>query len=162
MNIEQLHFTRTNGDNAGWKFVNITNGVTEEMKQDFQSIHTHTPTNVDMYSFDLVNNKFYLSYSTCTGTDAFGRTKCFIHGLEFPLSNANEIFSEDNYKQLLGFDKFDRDETALISDTIELLGSSYNTDVSGNLDLKNFIECVYEAVLSDKPLYIIDEDEIGI
>lgn len=164
MNIEQLYFTRTDGENSGWKFVNISDGVTEDIKQAFQGIHTHTPSTKDMYSFDSYNKKYYLSKVTADGVDALGRAKCFIHGYVFSGIDSEYLFT--NIPRLLSMDSFAKNENSDILEISDLPEASF--DASGvikKLNLEALMNGVYEALLSDKSLYIytdIDANEFLI
>lgn len=164
MNIEQLYFTRTDGDSSGWRFVNISDGVTEDIKQGFQGIHTHTPSTKDMYSFDYYNKKYYLSKVTADGVDALGRAKCFIHGYVFSGIDSEYIFN--NTSRLLCLDSFATNEDSDIVKVDDLPNASYDSSgVARKLNLENLMNGVYEAILSDKPLYIytdIDANELLI
>ena len=164
MNIEQLYFTRTDGENSGWRFVNISDGVTEDIKQGFQGIHTHTPSTKDMYSFDYYNKKYYLSKVTADGVDALGRAKCFIHGYVFSGIDSEYIFN--NTSRLLCLDSFAKNEDSDIVKVDDFPNASYDASgVARKLNLENLMNGVYEAILSDKPLYIytdIDANELLI
>ncbi len=153
MKIEQLYFTRTDGDSSGWKYVNISDGVTDEVKQSFQSIHTSTPSSRDMYAFDFSHNQYYLSKVTADGLDSLGRAKCFVHGYVFSGNDTEYIFS--NFCKLLNINYFAKNDDNGIVAIDDLPPSPFNPQsFEQKLNLNNLMNAVYEAMLSNKALYI--------
>lgn len=104
MDIKQFLFTRTDGENAGWQFVEVTEDMPDEMKQGFQRLHTHVSADQELYAFDCSGNYFFLSKVMPAGADSRGREKCFIHGYGFSRLDYKEIFGR--YRDFISLDAF--------------------------------------------------------
>lgn len=156
MDIKQFLFTRTDGENAGWQFVGVTEDTPDEMKQGFQRLHTHVSADQELYAFDCSGNYLFLSKVMPAGADSRGREKCFIHGYGFSRLDYKEIFGR--YRDFISLDAFVSESTGKLVPISQIPSArEENRSFGHELNIRNLLRGVYSALLLKKSLCIVSD-----